>query len=201
MKKNGFTIVELVTVIILLGILSAVAIPRFFNQDTFTSFFDKSEFETTLAWVRNRAVTTQCAHELRLTNTGWLVLKDDDRDGNSADFDCDSRANAGNGCSAAANEFYSFVYTGAPNVVTNVVTDALGEPLIGDTITTTVAAPIQRLIFTANGQLYRLNALPANLAQGCTALPSAALVGNNTSLVLQQLSLTMDGSTAYVAIQ
>ncbi|WDE08412.1 type II secretion system protein [Thalassomonas viridans] len=31
MKKNGFTLIELVTVIVILGILSVVALPRFFD--------------------------------------------------------------------------------------------------------------------------------------------------------------------------
>ncbi len=34
MKKNGFTLIELVMVIIILGILAAVAIPKFFDLQT-----------------------------------------------------------------------------------------------------------------------------------------------------------------------
>jgi len=61
MKSAGFTLVELVVIIALLGILAAVAAPRFFQTSTFQSrgFYDKSVAvvrlaqKTAVAWRRN----------------------------------------------------------------------------------------------------------------------------------------------------
>ena len=42
-KSHGFTMVELITVIVILGILAAIAMPRFFDRNTFDSrgFYDQ----------------------------------------------------------------------------------------------------------------------------------------------------------------
>lgn len=61
MKSAGFTLVELVVIIALLGILAAVAAPRFFQASTFQSrgFYDKATAvvrlaqKTAVAWRRN----------------------------------------------------------------------------------------------------------------------------------------------------
>lgn len=44
-KNSGFTLVELITVIVLVGILAVAALPRFFNQNVFESrgFFDETK--------------------------------------------------------------------------------------------------------------------------------------------------------------
>lgn len=60
MKSAGFTLVELVVIIALLGIVAAVAVPRFFQASTFESrgFYDKSVAvvrlaqKTAVAWRR-----------------------------------------------------------------------------------------------------------------------------------------------------
>jgi prepilin-type N-terminal cleavage/methylation domain-containing protein len=193
-KHFGFTLVELITVIILLGILSAVTLPRFFNNDTFSTFFDRSDFVSALSWARNRAVTSQCAHELRVSSTGWMVLRDDDRDGDSADNDCASTLPA-TGC--ASPDFFSFVYRNDNDIIE----DGSGSRMSGTEITTANASTYQRFIFTGSGKLYRLTTLPTDTSLGCTALTNADLVGNNASIALQQLTLTADGMTGYVAVQ
>lgn len=194
MKKNGFTLVELVTVIILLGIISAITLPRFFDNQTFTSFFDQSEFESALNWTRNRAVTTQCAHEFRIDSTGWFVVRDDDRDGDSADSDCASISNAGNTCDAVSEEFLSFAYSGPGDIVL----DSSNNALSGAEIT---APNLQRLIFSPEGRLYLLTTAPTNLARGCTALPANPIANGSTISLNGGVSLTIDGETAYVAVQ
>ena len=45
MKTRGFTLVELITVLVLIGILAVAALPRFFDQNVFESrgFFDETK--------------------------------------------------------------------------------------------------------------------------------------------------------------
>ena len=176
MKKNGFTLVELVTVIILLGILSALALPRFFNKSTFEDSFDRSEFSNALAWVRNRSITSQCAHEVRLTTTGWTTFRDNS---------CSSQT-VETGCSTDVYNFNVAVSDGANSAVAN------SEPTLPP------ASNPARLIFTSEGKLYRLNALPTT--QGCTALPAASIPAD-TDINLSSGTLTIDGGTAYVSVQ
>lgn len=45
MKARGFTLVELISVIVIIGILSVAALPRFFDQNVFEArgFFDQTK--------------------------------------------------------------------------------------------------------------------------------------------------------------
>jgi MSHA pilin protein MshC len=54
--QSGFTLVELVTIIVILGIISAVALPRFFDRNTFESrgFYD--QVISTLRYAQKTAV-------------------------------------------------------------------------------------------------------------------------------------------------
>ena len=73
----GFTLVELILVIVLLGIVSAVAIPRFSNT---TSFDERVLFDDTLNALRysqKLAVASGCNIQFSINSNSFNVLHDD----------------------------------------------------------------------------------------------------------------------------
>ncbi len=71
--ERGFTLVELVAVILLLGILSAVAVPRFFDMRTYhgRGFFD--ETVAAVRYAQKLAVASGCEVEVRFTSTAFSL--------------------------------------------------------------------------------------------------------------------------------
>jgi len=73
---RGFTMVELIMVIVILGILAAVVGPRFFDRQVFD---DRLFYEETLAAVRyaqKLAVSGGCKVQIGIDNTGYRVMRD-----------------------------------------------------------------------------------------------------------------------------
>ncbi|OUR64713.1 hypothetical protein A9Q79_05275 [Methylophaga sp. 42_25_T18] len=75
-NSSGFTLVELVMVIVLLGIISAIALPRFFNR---SGFEDHALFTDTLNAVRysqKLAVASGCATQIAISANSYAVLRE-----------------------------------------------------------------------------------------------------------------------------
>lgn len=70
---KGFTLVELVTVIVLLGILSVYVAPRIFDLGIFKErgFFD--ETQSALRYAQKLAVGSGCAVQVSLTSSGYTL--------------------------------------------------------------------------------------------------------------------------------
>jgi len=80
----GFTLIELILVIVLLSIVSAVALPRFFDNSTFDQ---RVLFDDTLNAVRYAqkvAVASGCNIRFSVNNNRYSVFKDNSC--NSGDF-------------------------------------------------------------------------------------------------------------------
>lgn len=73
-SNAGFTLVEVVTTLVLIGILTAVAVPRFVDSDNaFSQRGYADEIASTLRYARNVAIATEC--QVRVTvNAGDYIV-------------------------------------------------------------------------------------------------------------------------------
>lgn len=83
--QRGFTMTELITVIVILGILAAVAAPRFFDRGTFDSrgFYDQTI--STLRYAQKAAISQRRLVCVTFPTTRRIVLR---TTVNFADVDC-----------------------------------------------------------------------------------------------------------------
>ncbi len=70
-RTYGFTLVELVVVIVILGVLGAIAGPRFFDRRVFAERGWYDELALALAHARKAAVASGCPVRIAITPTGY----------------------------------------------------------------------------------------------------------------------------------
>lgn len=74
-RQTGFTLVELVMVIVILSILSATALPKFFEKNTFA---ERAFFDDTLNAVRyaqKLAVATGCKVQVSIASNSYTLTR------------------------------------------------------------------------------------------------------------------------------
>lgn len=73
-KQRGFTIVELIMVIAILGIISAVALPRLFDRRTFDERFYFEEVLSVVRYAQKLAVASGCHIQVLVRNSGAELI-------------------------------------------------------------------------------------------------------------------------------
>ena len=69
----GFTMIELVVVIVILGIIAAVAAPRFFDDRTFLERGYYEELAAALKYAQKLAVASGCAVQMAVSASGYTA--------------------------------------------------------------------------------------------------------------------------------
>jgi len=69
--QRGFTLIELIITMIILGIISAIAIPRFFNTQSYNNRGFYTEVINALRYAQQHAVATNCDVQVTLTANSY----------------------------------------------------------------------------------------------------------------------------------
>ncbi len=77
MQSKGFTLVELVVVILILGILAAFALPKFFNPGDYQNRAAYDELAGAVRYARKLAVAGGCPVRVRILANGYAVEQQD----------------------------------------------------------------------------------------------------------------------------
>jgi MSHA pilin protein MshC len=92
-RGRGYTVVELVIVLVLMGILAANALPRFFAASTFDEMGYADSLLGALRYGHKLALASRCDTRVAITATGYALYQREIVDpGFDAAFDCPSGA-------------------------------------------------------------------------------------------------------------
>lgn len=86
MDCRGFTLVELILVIVIAGILAAVVGPRFFDRQVFDDRLYVEAVRAALRHGQKQALAGGCRIRFSLDTSGYQLLRDADCDSSTNDF-------------------------------------------------------------------------------------------------------------------
>jgi MSHA pilin protein MshC len=116
--KRGFTLVELVTIIVLLGILAVMVLPRMFDAAAFRGRGFLDEVANAARYAQKLAVASGCDVELSLSASDYALHQRTDCDDDSSAFSRDVPRPAGSGAfEGSVPSGVSMSVTGSPPVI------------------------------------------------------------------------------------
>ncbi|MCS6160229.1 pilus assembly FimT family protein [Shewanella baltica] len=106
-KQAGFTLVELVTTIILISILAVIVLPRLFTQSSYSAYSLRNEFISELRQVQQKALNnTDRCFRVTVSGTGYQVSQFSARNGAAC-----------SGTALSPNPLYSQAFQGGAQLV------------------------------------------------------------------------------------
>ena len=120
----GYTVIELVVVIVILGVLAAIVGPRFFDTRVFSERGYADEVASAMRYSQKIAVASGCNVRLAITTTGYSAMQ---------------QAASGNRCNAGSSSW------------TTTVIRPDGEPLSGTPPTDANVSGAATLVFDGKG--------------------------------------------------
>lgn len=75
-KQQGFTLVELVLTLVILGIIAAVSLPKFFNQSTFDERYFYDDLISAARYAQRLAVGSGCTVRFSVSSSGYTLVQD-----------------------------------------------------------------------------------------------------------------------------
>ena len=94
LKVNGFTLIELIVTLMILGIMAATVLPRFFDSNGFEEYAYRTELISTLRAAQTKAMQqTGSAERCRYVRVTSKALRQLPTSSNAANSFCDISAN------------------------------------------------------------------------------------------------------------
>jgi MSHA pilin protein MshC len=74
-RQSGYSVVELVIVLVLMGILAANAMPRFFEASRFDEMGYADAVESALRYAQKLALASRCEVRVEVTSAGYALFR------------------------------------------------------------------------------------------------------------------------------